>query len=69
MTGVCEGECMNECMDEPPHLTRCNSYGMPKLYEAVEGWKSVCAQAYNLKGIKGKVLFFFSFLSFVSLLL
>ena len=49
--------------DELLNLTRCHSYGMPKLYEALEDLKSVCGRAYNLKGIKGKVLFFFSFLS------
>ena len=65
--GVCEGECMGRSPgDEPLTLMICHSCGLPKLYEAFEGWKSVCGQAYILKGIKGK---FFFLLSFVSLLL
>ena len=40
---------------------------MPHIYE-VFGWKSVCGQAYNIKGIKGKVSFL-SFLRFISLLI
>ena len=42
---------------------------MPQLYETLKGWKSVCRRAYNLKGIKGEIFCFSSFLSFVSLLL
>ena len=46
--GVCEGECM----------------GLPQLYEVLEGWKFVCGQVYNLKGIKGKLMFLFYCSSF-----
>ena len=53
--------------DEPQTLTRCHSCVLPQLYEAFEGWKSVCGGAYNLKGIERKFLFFF-FLSFASFL-
>ena len=49
--------------DKPLTLMRC------QLYEALEGWKSVCGKAYNLKSIKGKIFCSSSFLSFVSLLL
>ena len=72
--GVCEGECMGRSSgDEPLALTRCHSCWLPQLYEALEGWKSVCERAYNLKGIKGKIyvcllflklLFLFSCTSF-----
>ena len=47
---------------EPLTLMRCHSCGLPHLYEALEGLKSICGGAYNLKGIKGKN----SFLSFSS---
>ena len=64
------GECMRCSLgDEPLSLMRCQSCGLPQLYESLEWWKSICEQAYNLKGIKGNFQFFFSFLSFVSLLL
>ena len=43
-------------------LMRCHSCGLPQLYEALEGWKSVCGQAYNLNGIKGKISVFLHFL-------
>ena len=39
---------------------------MPQLYEAFEGWKSVCGRAYNFKGIKGKFVLFFLFQTFAS---
>ena len=52
--------------DEP--LTRCYSCEMPQPYEALEGRKSICDQAHNLKGIKGKISFFIS-LNFTNLLL
>ena len=66
MARVCEGECMERSPgDEPLTLTRCHSCGLTQLYEAFEGWKSVCGRVYNLKGIKGKILFFFSFLNFL----
>ena len=69
MMGVCEGECMvYSPRDEPLTLTRCHICGMLKLYEILVGWKSVCGQAYKLKDIKGKILFFFSFLNFSLLL-
>ena len=48
--------------DEPLTLKRCFSCGLPQLYEALEGWKSVCVQAYNLKGMKGKFSVFLLFL-------
>ena len=28
--------------DEPLTLMRCHSCGLPQLYEAFEGWKSIC---------------------------
>ena len=34
--------------DEPLTLKRCHSYGLQRLYEALEGWKSVCVQDQNL---------------------
>ena len=49
--------------NEPLTLTRCHSSGMPQLYEAFEGWKSVCGRAFSLKGIKGKISVFRLFLS------
>ena len=62
MVGVCEGECMGHSPeDELMTLTSC---GLPQLYEAFEGWKSVCSRAYNLKGIKGKFSVFLLFLKF-----
>ena len=33
---------------------------IPQLYKALEGWKSVCGRAYNLKDIKGKIFCFSS---------
>ena len=49
-SGVCEEECMGRCQgDEPLTLTRCYSREMPQAYEALEGCKSVCSQAYNLR--------------------
>ena len=57
------GKCMGHLPgDEPLTLTRCYNCGMPKLYEALEGWKSVCGRVYNLKDIKRK-FFCFSSLS------
>ena len=66
MAGVCEGECMGRTQgNEPLHLDE-----MPQVYDACEGWKSICGRAYNLKGIKGKIsVFLLSLKSFVSLLL
>ena len=65
MVVVCVGECMGHIpRDEPQTLTRCHSSELSLLYAAC-GWKSVCVQTYNLKGIKGKI----SFLIFVYLLL
>ena len=55
MVGVCEGECMGCSPGDEPDLDE-----MPQLYEAFEGWNSVCGQAYNLKGIKGKFYCFSS---------
>ena len=50
--------------DEPLTLTltSCYSCGLPKLYEAFEGCKSVCGRVYNLKGIKMKFYVFILFL-------
>ena len=60
MARVCEGECMARSPgDEPLTLTRRYNCGLPQLYEAVEGWKSVSLQ---LKGIKGKLSVFLFFL-------
>ena len=47
--------------DEPLTLTIWYSCGLSKLYEAF-GWKSVCGQAYNIKGIKRKISVFLLFL-------
>ena len=61
MAGVCEGEWMGRSPgDESLTLTSCHSCGLPKLYEELEGWKSVCDLTYNLKGIKGKIFCFSS---------
>ena len=50
MVRVCEGECMGRSPgDEPLTLTRCHSCEMPQTYEALEGQKSVCGQAHNLR--------------------
>ena len=48
----------------PLTLTRCHSCRLPQLYEALEGWRSYCGQAYDLKGIKGKFSVFLLFLKF-----
>ena len=41
--GICEGECMGcSSGDELMTLMICHSCGLPQLYEALEGWKSVC---------------------------
>ena len=45
-------------------LMRCQSWGMSQLYEVLEGWKSVCGGAYNLKGIMGKFSVFLLLLNF-----
>ena len=63
MVGVSEG-------DEPLTLTRCHSCGLPQLYETFEGWNVRLWLGLQLKGHKrGNFLFFFSLLSFDSLLL
>ena len=51
MVGVCErGECMGRSTeDEPLTLMRCYKCEMPQPYEALEGRKSVCGQAQNLR--------------------
>ena len=56
MAGFCEEECMG-CSpgDEPLTLTRYHSCGLLQLYEALEGWKSVCGLAYILNCLKGKI--------------
>ena len=52
--GVCEEECMGRSpWDESLTLTRRHSCVLSQLYEAFEGWNSVCGRAYNLNGIKG----------------
>ena len=62
MAGVCEGECIG-CSpgDEPLTLSRCHNCGLPQLYETFKGWKSICGQAYNLKGKKGTFSIFLLF--------
>ena len=58
--GVGEEECTGRSPgDAPLTLTRWHSCGLPHLYEALEGWKSICGRAYNLKGIKGNCFCFF----------
>ena len=49
-------------VDEPLTLTRCHSLLVAAAYEALEGRKPVCGQAYNLKGIIGKIYVFLLFL-------
>ena len=66
MAGVCEGECMMRSPgNEPMTLTKSHSCGLPQLYEAFEGWKSICGRAYNLKGIKGIFFYCSSFLGMI----
>ena len=63
MVGVCGRECMERRLgDEPFTLTRCHSCWLLQLYKACEGWKSICGQAYKLKGIKEKFSVFLLFL-------
>ena len=50
--------------DEPLTLMRCHICGLPQLYEALEGWKSISDQAYNLEGIKGIISVFLLFFKF-----
>ena len=38
---------------------RCHSCGLPELYEALEGWKSICGRPDNLKGKISVFLLFF----------
>ena len=46
MVGICEGECVGCCLgDEHFTLLRSYSCALPWLYEALEGWKSVCGLA------------------------
>ena len=57
--GICEGEYMGPSSgDEPFTMMRCHSCGLSQLYEAFVGGKSVCGQAYNLKGTFSGFLFF-----------
>ena len=43
MVRVCEEEYMGHSPgDEPLTLTRYHSCGLQQLYEALEGWKSIC---------------------------
>ena len=67
--GVSEGELHIAQGNEPLNLMRCHSCGLPQLYKALDGCNSIYDQAYNLKGIKGKISVFLLFLSFVSFLL
>ena len=61
--GFVRGECMGRSPgDEILTLTRYPNCGLPMLYEAFEGWKSVCGRAYNLKSIKGKIYVILLFL-------
>ena len=48
--------------NEPLTLMRCHNCGLKQLYDVLEGWKSVCGRAYNLKAIKGKISSFLIFL-------
>ena len=59
MAGACEGNARGVAQGMNPDLDE-----MPQLYEACEGWKSICGQAYNLKGIKEMLFFFFLKLCF-----
>ena len=57
--GFVRGEHMGRSpRDKPLALTICHSCGLPQLYVASEGWKSVCGRAYNLKGKFSVFLFF-----------
>ena len=48
--GVCEGECVGYPLgDEPSIFTRSPICELLQLYEALEGWKSECGQAHNLR--------------------
>ena len=49
--------------DEPLTLTRCHSCGLPQLYEAFEGWKSVLWLSLQLNGHKGEIFVFLLFLN------
>ena len=51
---VCKGECM-ECSPWDEY----HNCGLPQLYEAFEGWNSICGQAYNLKGKFSVFLLFY----------
>ena len=42
-------------------FARRNELQMPQLYEAPEGWKSVCGQTYNFGYKKKNFSFIFSF--------
>ena len=48
--------------DESLSLTRYHSCELSQSYEALEWWKSVLWLSLRLKGIKGKISFFFSVL-------
>ena len=48
--------------DKPLILMRCHSCGLPQLYEALEGWKTVCGRAYNSTGINMFLFYCSSFL-------
>ena len=52
-------------VNEPLTLTRCHSFGLPQIYEALEGWKSV--YSLQCKGHKGGN-FCFSYVSSVLIL-
>ena len=61
---------MGECLEHSPGdesltLMRCHSCGLSRLYEALEGWKSLCGQDYNLNVINGKFFLFFIFVTFL----
>ena len=64
MAGVCEEKCMGHSPgEESPNIDEMPELWVVTAYEAC-GWKSVPELT---KGIEGKI-YFFSFLSFVSLL-
>ena len=65
---ICEGECMGHSLGDKPLILRiCHICKLPWLHKALEEWKSVCGQAYIIKGINGKISFFCFLFCFASL--
>ena len=48
MAEVCESKCVGG-RPEDKHLSLKRYCELPQLYEALEGWKSVCGQPNNLR--------------------